>query len=260
MEHKLEQLEAAMREEQERQAFFLQKKKSRRRSSLNFFHNITKDLIANQQANIMISDEEREQELKNSRKVKSVKDLMRGKSFIEKVEFIKNNASNFFCEKCCLRSKRVKKIPSAHSGISIAFESSNHENPNPSKEVELEYEKLLKQGIIKQDHPGRKNWDVLIICFSLYNCIELPMEIAFEWRKELDKNNLTEKLNNVIDFMFFVDIVMNFRTTYFNPRTGEEIIQKDLIKRNYLCGQFIIDLFSTIPFDVIYEVIFMQDD
>ena len=88
----------------------------------------------------------------------------------------------------------------------------------------LEYQKLLRQGIIKLDHPFRKNWDVLVILFSLYNCIEVPMEIAFNWRIEHDKYQLTERINNVIDFMFAIDIIMNFRTTYFNPRTGEEIL------------------------------------
>lgn len=72
----------------------------------------------------------------------------------------------------------------------------------------------------------RKKWDVIIIFFSLYNCIELPMEIAFNWRVLHDKHNLTERVNNVIDFLFFIDIVMNFRTTYFNDRTGEEILNK----------------------------------
>ena len=98
----------------------------------------------------------------------------------------------------------------------------------------------------------RKKWDVLIIVFSLYNCIELPMEIAYTWRETHDKYHITERLNNVIDVLFCIDIVMNFRTTYFNSRTGEEIIEKAMIVKNYLTAHFIIDLLSTIPFDLIY--------
>ena len=59
--------------------------------------------------------------------------------------------------------------------------------------------------------------------------------------------------------MFFIDIVMNFRTTYFNPRTGEEIIDKKMIVMNYLSGHFIIDLLSTIPFDLIYDTMFSNE-
>ena len=100
----------------------------------------------------------------------------------------------------------------------------------------------------------RKKWDVLIICFSLYNCIELPLEIAFNWREQYDKNQYTDRADNIIDFMFFLDILMNFRTTYFHSQTGEEIIDKTLITRHYLFGQFIIDLLSTVPFDTVYQI------
>jgi hypothetical protein len=53
---------------------------------------------------------------------------------------------------------------------------------------------------------------------------------------------------------------MNFRTTYFNARTGEEIIDKHQISKHYLKGHFIIDLLSTIPFDVIYDALFHVED
>ena len=125
---------------------------------------------------------------------------------------------------------------------------------------DLEYERLLSRGIIKQDHPMRKKWDIIIIVFSLYNCIEIPLEIAFEWRKKNDLFNITERLNTVIDIMFFVDIIMNFRTTFFNSRTGEEIIDKHKIVRNYVFGSFAIDLLSTIPFDLVYQVFMVSEN
>ena len=84
--------------------------------------------------------------------------------------------------------------------------------------------------------------------------VELPIELAFSWRTKYDTYMITEYLNHFIDIMFFFDIVMNFRTTYFNRRTGVEIMEKPLIVKNYLKGAFIIDLLSTIPFDIIYDV------
>lgn len=104
----------------------------------------------------------------------------------------------------------------------------------------------------------RKHWDVIIILFTLYNCIEIPMEIAFNWRVAHDPLHLTERMNYCIDLMFFIDIIMNFRTTYFNSRTGEEVIEKAKISKHYLQGQFIIDVLSTIPFDTLYEWFFMS--
>lgn len=86
------------------------------------------------------------------------------------------------------------------------------------------------------------------------------MNVAFDFREDLDKYQLIEKLNYLIDTLFFFDILLNFRTTYFNPRTGEEILDKHMIIRNYLFGQFIIDVFSTIPFDLINQAFFMTDE
>lgn len=80
------------------------------------------------------------------------------------------------------------------------------------------------------------------------------MEAAFNWRQLHDSNGITEKLNNVIDALFFIDLCMNFRTTFFNQRTGQEIIEIKDIQRNYLQGSFMLDLLSTIPFDVVYEL------
>ena len=86
------------------------------------------------------------------------------------------------------------------------------------------------------------------------------MEAAFDWRAIADTYNISEKLNYVIDILFFMDILMNFRTTYYNSRTALEITDKNLIVKNYLKGYFIIDLLSTVPFDIIYDLIFDLED
>ena len=60
--------------------------------------------------------------------------------------------------------------------------------------------------------------------------------------------------NSFIDVMFVVDIIVNFRTTYFNMKTGEEVYTSTLIAVNYLKTRFTIDLLATIPFDTIGEI------
>lgn len=110
-------------------------------------------------------------------------------------------------------------------------------------------EKLWKQGIVKLNHPVRVRWDVLIICFTIYNCIELPIEVGFKWRQSFDTDNVSSLINALIDFFFGLDIIFNFFTTYFHSTTGEEISEKKAIAKNYVKGQFLLDLLSTIPFD-----------
>lgn len=52
-----------------------------------------------------------------------------------------------------------------------------------------------------------------------------------------------------MDLIFFIDIFMNFRTSYISTSSGEEVVDPKLIALKYLKGRFIVDLLSTIPFD-----------
>jgi hypothetical protein len=56
-------------------------------------------------------------------------------------------------------------------------------------------------------------------------------------------------LNSIIDTLFFVDILVAFRTTYYDVHTGDEVGDKKKIGRKYLKGRFWLDLLSTIPID-----------
>lgn len=60
----------------------------------------------------------------------------------------------------------------------------------------------------------------------------------------------------MIDFLFFMDIIFNFRTTYVNSKTGTEVISPKKITLNYvLRGRFVIDLLATIPFELLVAII-----
>ena len=67
-------------------------------------------------------------------------------------------------------------------------------------------------------------------------------------------------LNHLIDITFALDIILNFRTTYMNRMTGEEITGYKEIQINYIKGQFAIDLLSTIPFDVVISWMISEDN
>lgn len=51
--------------------------------------------------------------------------------------------------------------------------------------------------------------------------------------------------------MFLLDIFINFRTSFINQYTGEEVLYLCDIAKSYLSGRFWIDLLATIPFDLI---------
>ena len=54
----------------------------------------------------------------------------------------------------------------------------------------------------------------------------------------------------LVDIMFIIDIVINFRTTYINE--NEDVVSEpSKIAVHYFRGWFIIDLVAAIPFDLL---------
>jgi hypothetical protein len=51
-------------------------------------------------------------------------------------------------------------------------------------------------------------------------------------------------------------LLINFRTTYIHPKTGNEVVKIKEIACDYLKGRFWIDFLATIPFDNFGEFIF----
>lgn len=64
-------------------------------------------------------------------------------------------------------------------------------------------------------------------------------------------------VNGLIDFVFLLDIIVNFRITFYDGDTGDEVFDAKRIGRRYLSNRFTIDLLSTIPFDN-FVMIFTQ--
>lgn len=66
--------------------------------------------------------------------------------------------------------------------------------------------------------------------------------------------------NSIIDLLFIIDIVFNFRTSYFDLKEAEEIFEGRKIAIRYLSsGKFSIDLLASIPTDMIIEIFAGKD-
>lgn len=62
--------------------------------------------------------------------------------------------------------------------------------------------------------------------------------------------------NWFLDVSFIIDVVIGFRTSYVNEKTGKEILDTKMIIYQYIKGRFFIDLLASIPFDIFTLVIF----
>ena len=56
--------------------------------------------------------------------------------------------------------------------------------------------------------------------------------------------------HSIVDVIFFIDIVLNFHTTFVGPG-GEVVSDPKIIRMNYLKSWFVIDLLSCLPYDIV---------
>lgn len=104
-----------------------------------------------------------------------------------------------------------------------------------------------KKFMISQNDPRKTNWELFVIVLALYNSFFIPFELSFQ--PPILAGAEFFVLNSIIDFLFGVDIFISFRTTFYHPITGDEIMDLKIIRNNYFKGRFVMDFLSTIPFD-----------
>uniref|UniRef100_A0A3P9AFL8 Cyclic nucleotide-binding domain-containing protein n=1 Tax=Esox lucius TaxID=8010 RepID=A0A3P9AFL8_ESOLU len=106
--------------------------------------------------------------------------------------------------------------------------------------------------------PFKAMWDWLILLLVIYTAILTPYSAAFllndreeQMRRECGYScNPLNVVDFLVDIMFIVDIVINFRTTYVN--LNEEVVsQPAKIAIHYFKGWFLIDMVAAIPFDLL---------
>ncbi|XP_058125655.1 potassium voltage-gated channel subfamily H member 8 [Anopheles coustani] len=89
-------------------------------------------------------------------------------------------------------------------------------------------------------------WDWMILVATFYVAIAVPYNAAF-----VKTDRLTMVSDVVVEALFIVDILVNFRTTYVS-RKGEVVSDSKSIALNYLRSWFVVDLLAALPFDHLY--------
>lgn len=104
--------------------------------------------------------------------------------------------------------------------------------------------------------PFKAAWDWLILLLVLYTAIITPYVAAFLLSKDakarikgLTSDPLTI-VDLVVDVLFILDIIINFRTTYVNKH-DEVVSHHGKIAIHYFKGWFLIDMVAAIPFDLL---------
>ena len=84
---------------------------------------------------------------------------------------------------------------------------------------------------------------------AIYNCLTIPFIASLDPELSLTY----DIFDYIIDALFVIDVVISFRITYVNSKTGLEVFKWYLIAWNYIkFGRFFIDAVSVLPFENIY--------
>ena len=96
----------------------------------------------------------------------------------------------------------------------------------------------------------RYYWDLFVLVLALYNSVMTPFQFSFDYvmiRQELQMSPFYE-LEYAIDFIYVIDIIIGFLTSYIDQFTGDEIFELMKIARYYMGNDFVIDFISTFYF------------
>ncbi|XP_070164151.1 voltage-gated delayed rectifier potassium channel KCNH8 isoform X6 [Polyergus mexicanus] len=106
---------------------------------------------------------------------------------------------------------------------------------------------IKKSQFVLSHYGGFKScWDWLILIATFYVAIIVPYNASF-----INTDRPTMVSDVVVEALFIIDILLNFRTTYVS-RKGEVVSNSKSIAVNYVKGWFFVDLVAALPFDFLY--------
>ncbi|XP_061080093.1 potassium voltage-gated channel subfamily H member 6-like [Conger conger] len=124
-------------------------------------------------------------------------------------------------------------------------------------EYKLQAPRIHKWTILHYS-PFKAVWDWIILLLVLYTAVFTPYSAAFLLNEEEDERRRTcgytcnplNVVDLVVDVMFIIDILINFRTTYVNSN-DEVVSHPGRIAQHYFKGWFLIDIVAAVPFDLL---------
>jgi hypothetical protein len=107
-----------------------------------------------------------------------------------------------------------------------------------------------KPYIIYPNNIYKRYWDILVALLLVISVITTPIDLAFPLYSE--KNDGYSDFIYLIDFLFLIDIILNFNSAFENNLLELEDDRKAIVI-NYLKLWFFIDFFSIFPFEYIFK-------
>lgn len=141
-----------------------------------------------------------------------------------------------------------------HSASNLV--SYNQRMSQLARNVLLAHQKKMENSVIGEDlwmiHPFSNFhivWDIMVSLLILLTVITMPLSMGWD---ELNKDFFV--MNLIVDLLFLADVVKNFCTGIVDENDAV-IMDKLVVRRQYLLGFFTSDFCSSIPLDLIFKIV-----
>lgn len=94
----------------------------------------------------------------------------------------------------------------------------------------------------------RMSWDAAMSVLVMYICLALPFTIAWENLMSSQTSDRIRLADQIINYLFILDIFLNLRTGYFD-RDNDLVMEGKRVLRHYLKTWFFLDVLSCFPFE-----------
>ena len=96
-------------------------------------------------------------------------------------------------------------------------------------------------------------WSAIIQTILIYTALYVPYKLSFI--PQGTKLPFWDFCDNIVDFLFFCDLFVNFLSAYEN-RDGTFETRPKLIAKKYIRSWFLVDFIACIPVDI-FEPLFL---
>ncbi|XP_047466052.1 potassium voltage-gated channel subfamily H member 4-like isoform X2 [Mugil cephalus] len=95
-------------------------------------------------------------------------------------------------------------------------------------------------------------WDWLILLATFYVAVTVPYNVSFMPHDAIVTAARSTIVSDiVVEMLFIIDIILNFRTTYVS-QSGQVVYESRSICIHYATTWFIVDMVAAFPFDLLY--------
>jgi len=105
-----------------------------------------------------------------------------------------------------------------------------------------------------REHPLLPYWDLLVVLGTIVVSFRVPYKLGFLLKGDFDgtehrvKDGAAEHFDNVVNFIFMFDMVLQFFISCPDPVNHRWIRMPNVIVKQYLCKYFLIDAVSILPY------------